>query len=131
MRNLFFFLYVSTMVLFSCREARPRDVLSFPEMRSVMWDMMRADQFMGDYIFGKDSLANKMAISSKWYGEILALHKVSQEEFKKSYQYYSSHPKLMRDLMDSVSKQVDTSVTWQPRPIDTSRRKSIKNANAR
>ena len=94
-----------------------------------MWDMMRADQFMGDYIFSKDSLVNKSDTSSKWYGEILALHKISQEQFKKSYKYYSAHPKLMRDLMDSVSKQIDTSVVWLPHPIDTIRSKRIKSAN--
>ena len=95
-----------------------------------MWDMMRADQFMGDYIFAKDSLANKADTSSKWYGEILALHKISQDLFKKSYNYYSAHPKLMRDLMDSVSKQIDTSVVWLPRPVDTIRSKGIKSAKA-
>ncbi len=100
---------------------------------------MRADQFMGDYIFAKDTLANKKLVSAKWYGEVLALHNISQQSFKKSYDYYSSHPKLMRDLMDSLSKQNDTSAVWnQPRPGDTvrktvnkdSRLKKIKAAKA-
>ncbi len=123
-------MYLSMLIFFSCGERRPSDVISFNDMRSVIWDMMRADQFMGDFIFAKDSLANKTAVSAKWYGEVLALHKISQAEFKKSYEYYSSHPKLMKDLMDSVSKQVDTSAIWsQPRPGD-SLRKSIKSAKS-
>ena len=81
--------------------------------------MMRADQFMADHIFAKDSMANKRLVSEEWYGKVLALHKISQEEFRKSYDYYSARPQLLKDLMDSISKQADTSTVWQPRPIDT------------
>ena len=122
MRRLFFFAYMLLLLVFSCTDKTPHGVLSFRDMRAVMWDMMRADQFMGDFIFAKDSLANKTKVSSTYYGEVLALHKVSQEDFRESYNYYSAHPKLMQDLMDSISKQVDTSAVWTPFGIDTSRR---------
>lgn len=129
MRKLFFLLYAVAILVFSCRESRPEGVLAFEKMRSVMWDMMRADQFMADHIFARDSLANKQLVSEEWYGKVLALHKISQEDFRKSYDYYSARPQLLKDLMDSISKQVDTSTVWQPRPIDTSR-KDMRSATA-
>lgn len=128
MKKTFFLLYLGLLLIYSCGDSRPKDVLSFNDMRAVMWDIMRADQFMGDFIFAKDSAANKTAVSAEWYGKVLALHGISQQAFKKSYQYYSAHPKLLKDLMDSVSKQVDTSAAWSPRPAD-SIRKDIKSIN--
>ena len=122
MKKLFFLFYLGLLLIYSCREGRPKEVLSFNDMRAVMWDMMRADQFMADYIFAKDSMANKTMVSSEWYGKILTLHGISQQAFKKSYQYYSEHPKLLKDLMDSVSKQADTSAAWSPRPADSARK---------
>ena len=61
-------------------------------------------------------------VSAEWYGKVLALHGITQQVFKKSYQYYNAHPKLLKDLMDSVSKQVDTSVAWSPRKADSIRK---------
>jgi hypothetical protein len=113
------------LLLFSCRgkDALPNGVLRPPEMKLVMWDMMRADQFLSDYVFSRDSSLNHYMESAKWYGDILAIHHVSQEEFRKSFNYYNTHPALMKDLMDSIAVFPDLTKKISPARKTDSMRK--------
>lgn len=69
-----------------------------------MWDMMRADQFLNDFVLNKDSNLNKTSESIRYYQEVLAVHRISAKEFQKSFSYYRSHPVLFRAIMDSLSQ---------------------------
>ena len=82
----------------------PADVLTQKKMQAVMWDMMRADHFLTDYVFNKDSGLDKTAESFKYYQQIFALHQTNTEQFRKSYSFYTSHPYLFKAIMDSLSK---------------------------
>lgn len=113
------------LLLAGCKSKSPvpSGILPPQEMKAVMWDMMRADQFLADYVFSRDSALNRYLESEKWYGKILAIHKVSQEEFKNSFTYYNAHPALMKDLMDSIAVFPDRSATYKPRLKTDSMRK--------
>ena len=106
------------VLLVSCqRNARPRSVLPEEKMKVVMWDMMRADQFLIDYVFSRDSSIDRYMESMKWYGQVLSLHDISQEQFKKSFTWYSEHPAQMKILMDSIAAIPDTNgVMIRPTP---------------
>jgi hypothetical protein len=71
-------------------------------MREVMWDMIRADQYVTDFLI-RDSSKKKKDESVKLYDEIFRLHKITADEFKKSLAYYSSRPDLMRPIIDSLA----------------------------
>jgi hypothetical protein len=73
-------------------------------MQSVVWDMMRADQFLLDFVLNKDSTKNKKDESIRMYRQVLAIHGLSHEDFQRNMDYYRSHPSLMRAVMDSISK---------------------------
>lgn len=100
----------------------------------ILWDMMRADQFLADYVLNKDSSLKKIPESLKYYQQIFAIHKVSKEEFQHSFSFYQSHPVLLKALMDSIStpvndvpKQLTKPDTISPIPgQDTSRMKKRK-----
>jgi hypothetical protein len=106
MRRVLLLLTLFTGII-SCKNSGsvPGDVLPQPKMQAVMWDMMRADQFLSDYVLNKDSSKNKELESIKLYTRIFAFHKISKEEFEKSFAYYRSNPLQLQELMDSVSKQ--------------------------
>ena len=107
MRGLIYFA-ICFLVLACSKGARPKSVLPQEKMKVVMWDMMRADQFLTDYVFSRDSSIDRYMESSKWYGQILSLHHISQDEFKKSFTWYSEHPAQMKILMDSIAAIPDT-----------------------
>jgi hypothetical protein len=73
-------------------------------MREVMWDMIRADQYVSDFVM-KDSSLNKKNESVKLYEEIFHIHKITRQEFKKSLDYYSTQPDLFRPIIDSLAKR--------------------------
>lgn len=90
-------------IISSCaRKDNQEKILPEKKMREVMWDMIRADQYVTDFLL-KDSTKKKKDESVKLYDEIFHLHKITADEFKKSLAYYSSRPDLMRPIIDSLA----------------------------
>ena len=123
MRKILFFLCCS-IALVSCRDNNrmPKDVLPQEEMGKVLWDMMNAGQYVSSYVLTKDSI-DKIAQSTKVYGQVLQLHAISKEKFEKSYAYYREHPGLMKVILDSLSKK--QTYTVEKLQKDTIVRKNI------
>ncbi len=81
----------------------PNSVMPQKKMQAILWDMMRADQFLTDYVLNKDSSLNKTTESLKYYQQIFAIHKTNKEEFQHSFSFYKSRPILLKAIMDSIS----------------------------
>lgn len=79
----------------------PSNLLAKEKMQLVMWDLLEANSFTQRYI-KMDSLKNPAIENLQMQQQIFQLHKVSKEDFYKSYDYYSSHPDQMRILLDSI-----------------------------
>jgi hypothetical protein len=104
------FLYSFIVVLVSCRQNDrrvPGDVLPPDKMEAVLWDMMRADVFVNDYLLKKDTAAVKKEESIALYRQILSLHRISKEEFRKSFAFYQTKPVLLKAIMDSLASHPD------------------------
>jgi hypothetical protein len=97
----------------------PNGILPQKKMQAVMWDMMRADQFLSDYVLNKDSSLNRKTESIKIYQKIFLIHKINKEVFQRSFSFYQSHPALLKVIMDSLSKipETITSDTVKPMPV--------------
>lgn len=81
----------------------PSGVVAPKKMQAILWDMMRADQFLADYVLNKDTSLNKTTESLKYYQQIFALHKISKEQFQHSFSFYKTHPVLLKTIMDSIA----------------------------
>jgi len=96
---------ISIISFLSCSEKeQKKDVLPEKEMREVMWDMMRADQYVAAFLL-KDSTHSKKDESIRLYDEIFQIYKITREQFKTSFNYYSSRPDLFRPIIDSLAKR--------------------------
>lgn len=93
------------------KKAIPDNILPQDKMQAVIWDMMRADQFLTDYVLNKDTALKKQTESIKLYQQILAINKVSKEEFERSFYYYKTHPLLLKVIMDSIANTAPEVVT--------------------
>ena len=80
----------------------PSGILDKEEMGSVLWDMMQADQYASSYLIKDSAKVNVKMETLKLYEEVFRLHKVSREEFRKSFQFYQDHPDITRVLFDSL-----------------------------
>lgn len=98
-------LLISCVCLAACtkKSTIPRDVLPQKKMQAVLWDMMRADQFLTDFVINKDTTANLDTESIRLYREIFAIHHISKKEFQRSFAFYKAHPAFLKPIMDSIA----------------------------
>ncbi|MET0465504.1 MAG: DUF4296 domain-containing protein [Chitinophagaceae bacterium] len=106
MKRIWFIFLLLTGVVFSCTDKNklPEGILPQPKMQAVLWDMIRASDFLNNYVFYKDASTDKAAESLKWNEKVFKIHKVTREQFVKSYAYYQQHPQKMKAMMDSIGK---------------------------
>ena len=76
-------------------------VIPFNDMKMIMWDMMKADEW---YIrqFLKDSTLKTQKENIRLYEQVFAIHGITREKFYKSFQFYESRPPEFKLLLDSV-----------------------------
>ena len=105
----------------------PGGVLLQEQMRMVMWDLMRADEYVTNFIL-KDSTLNRKAESIKLYEQVFQMHGTSQERFKQSLAFYQSRPDLLKPITDSLRSNERKALENQystPKPgIDSIKKKA-------
>ena len=123
-----FFLFIILIISnFGCvRDNKvPKDVIPQNQMRKIMWDLMRADAYVNDFIM-KDSTLDKKAESAKLYEKVFDIHTTTRESFKKSLAFYQSRPDLFKAISDSLRADEKKSQQYpdEKKPqIDTTLRK--------
>jgi hypothetical protein len=113
------FIICCSFILTGCKSKNkiPTGILPQKKMQAVLWDMMRADQFLADFVLKKDSGLDKKTESMKLYKEVFAIHQISKEQFRESFSFFKSRPELFKVIMDSLSqpkKETFAGLTKQP-----------------
>jgi hypothetical protein len=114
---------LSAMVwcLVSCtdKDKIPAGILPKEKMQKVLWDMILAERFRESFI--KDSSKDLKAESFKLYAQVFEVHKISKDEFIKSYKFYMSRPDIARSMFDSLSTQANRrrEEIYKTKPLDT------------
>jgi len=120
MRKYLLLLVIIFALACNSKTDTPAKLLSRDKMEDVLWDLMRADLFINNYMVIKDTALDKKKQGIELYSQILKLHKVSQEQFRESFLYYRSQPEELKVLMDSLSHHNDSSTlqksTITPKP---------------
>lgn len=111
-----FFAYILFIFLFGAAACKnksqlPATVLPPETMQAVLWDLMRADHFLSNYVLPKDTSLKKIQEEIKIYNQILQLHHITESEFKSSLTYYKKNPALIVSMMDSLSKFAEAAPT--------------------
>ncbi len=81
----------------------PSGILEKEKMEVVLWDMIIADRFASQFILKDSAKKNVSDETFRLYSQVFAIHKVSREDFVKSYKFYLSRPDLSQVLFDSIS----------------------------
>lgn len=117
--------------LLSCKGKNkiPAGVLPQKKMQAVLWDIMRADQFLSDYVLSKDSGINKVTESLKYYEQIFAIHKTTKEQFQKSFSFYKDHPMLLKAIMDSINHASSVAPTQIVAPTSIAQPVTVTDTN--
>src|SRR5689334_13977973 len=86
--------------LFACTGKQvPADIIQPEEMKKIIWDITRA-QWLSEEVSRKDSGINKVAATMVLSKKIFEMHHITQPDFNKSYLWYTSHPEILRVMLD-------------------------------
>lgn len=110
MRKLYW-LILPLFFTVACADKRPADILPQEKMREVMWDLLKASEFVDGYVAIRDTAGNKTATAIALNNKIYELHKITKSQFDKSYRYYQDHPAQMKSILDSLGKRNE------PKPV--------------
>lgn len=104
MGKLFRFIpFMLVMILLGCNSQKPGSggILSYNEMKLVMWDMTLADEFASVYV-KRDTTKNLRHETNVLYQKVFVLHKTDSARFFNSFDYYKKHPDHYKILLDSL-----------------------------
>jgi hypothetical protein len=89
--------------IFSCtgRKHIPSGILKPDQMEQVLYDVVIAEGYAETFLY-KDSSQNKEYWMNEQLDKVLAIHKVSQETFMKSYDFYKNRPDLLKPITDTM-----------------------------
>jgi hypothetical protein len=91
---------------FSCsRSGRvPSDIIGREKMGAILFDIGMAEGHLESFYF-RDSTANRDSLLRRELDKVLAIHHVSQSEFRRSYDFYKTHPAIFKVMTDSLQAQ--------------------------
>jgi hypothetical protein len=94
------------VILFSCRSktAVPDGIIPVKEMTNVLWDVMMADELVMQQ-YPVDTVNKRFDTSIVLYQQIAQAHNTTQQQFKKSLQFYQSRPELLQIILDSLQQR--------------------------
>jgi Domain of unknown function (DUF4296) len=83
----------------------PDGVLPPAKMQLVLLDIMEADALNNERAI-KDTSLRVPAEDAAYYQTIFQLHKITREDFAKSYRFYLKRPDLLKPITDSLNSVV-------------------------
>ena len=98
---------IALLLFFSCKQKTkvPDNILPVDKMEKVLMDMMLADEFYNQKQI--DSATIDSFSRTNLYKAVFTLHKTNKEEFRKSLNFYESHPDLLKTVFDSLHSKAN------------------------
>lgn len=91
-------------LLISCNNKTKEKIIPPEKMELIISDMMLAEGY-SESGANKDSTRPKYEFLSNEISKVLAVHKVTKEEYNRSFQYYIKRPDLMKEMIDSITSK--------------------------
>ena len=106
------------VMLVSCGagDRLPAGVVPQKKMEAMLWDFMRADVFVKDYVLTRDSSLNVNREKEQVFQRVLQFNNITQADFRKSLDYYMDHPDLMKTVLDSVQNYAQKDAALYNKP---------------
>ena len=121
MRKYLVFFCLTTFISCGNKNEIPSGILKPDKMQAMLWDVIKADAFTAE-IVRKDSSKKSPEVNLKLQQEIFAIHKITKDDFYRSYDYYKANPGQLKIIMDSIIIQAERnkSKNFITRPIQGS-----------
>ncbi len=91
-----------SLIFFACSQnAVPKGILASDKMEMIVYDLLKADEYVTNFI-AKDTTVNVKMKRSILYEQVFKLHNTNRKEFYTSFKYYQQHPDIQKTLFDSL-----------------------------
>ena len=90
----------------SNKDQTPAGVLQPAAMQAVLKDLYLIDAVNANRLLADTSL-NPLLENKKYFDQVFALHKISREQFLRSYDYYAGRPDVFRKVTDSLLAEMN------------------------
>lgn len=106
MKNISY-LIVVFFILVSCgnKNKVPTEIIQPEKMQNILWDVVRSQALSAEEA-RKDSTINEIAQTKVFVQKVFKIHNITSLDYDKSYKWYTSHPDIMKVLLDSLSSQI-------------------------
>jgi hypothetical protein len=91
------------ILVYACSngEKVPTGVISQEKMGVILFELAMAEGYLENYPF-RDTTVNRDSMVKVEMDKVLAIHHISQQEFRDSYKFYKSRPEIFKVMTDSV-----------------------------
>lgn len=99
----FFFTAILFFSFIACTDndtTIPKNIIPVNKMKLIVWDLVQAGSYAST-LSEKDTAEKNL--NTAYLAETLKLHKISKEDFVKSFDFYQKHPVLNKQLFDSIT----------------------------
>lgn len=95
------------LVLNGCSSSPvPKGVLPPARMQKIMYDLMRIDEFINNFVV-RDSGIDIKKKRSTLYEQVFKVNNTNRKDFYSSYKYYQQHPDLQKEVFDSLHESLN------------------------
>jgi len=88
----------------NCGDQTPRTILDLEKMQDVLTDVLLAEGFAENFLL-LDTTKNRDEWLGQEYSKVMAVHKISQDQFRASLDYYKNRPDLFKVIIDTVNQR--------------------------
>lgn len=101
-----FMIMLGMFLLAACggKDQLPEGVLGETRMRAVMKDVLLAESY-AESLAMTDTVNTRDQIISKELSKVMAVHKISQNDFRRSLDFYKQRPDLFKVIIDSIQSE--------------------------
>jgi hypothetical protein len=104
MNGRIIFLCLTLFLFFSAcvKKGRvPPEMIQQEKMGVVLFEIAMAEGYI-ESLYSRDSTVNKDSMLPVEMDKVLAIHKITQKDFRNSYLFYKSNPDIFKVMTDTV-----------------------------
>ena len=88
----------------SCSRTVPKNIIDQDKMQDVLTDVLLAEGFTENFLLLDTSKKRDEWLAGE-YSKVMAIHQITQDQFRKSLDYYKSKPDEFKIIIDSVNQR--------------------------
>jgi hypothetical protein len=97
-------IFLFLLFFVGCTDKTPKGLLEIHKMQDILTDLLLAEGFTENFLLLDTSKKRDEWLAGE-YSKVMAIHQISQQQFRSSLDYYKKRPDLFKEIIDSVNQR--------------------------